>query len=71
MAENGRIAAEKSLAVIQSVFQTTMGKVMPHKNYIEVDTALKGAENRPGGTRMYMYSKVSVSWGAVNGVILG
>ena len=39
LAENERLAAEKSLAVIQSAFQTTMDKVIPHQKYIEVDTA--------------------------------
>ncbi len=39
LAENERLAAEKSLVVIQSVFQTTMGKVIPHqKNNEEDDT---------------------------------
>ena len=39
VAENERIAAEKSLAVIQSVFQTTMGKLIPHQKNIEENAA--------------------------------
>jgi len=39
LAENERLAAEKSLAVIQSVFQTTMDKVIPHQKNNEEDDA--------------------------------
>ena len=62
LAENERLAAEKSLAVIQSVFQTAMDKVIPHQRTTRrMLLALKSAENRLGGTQIY--SKVSVSWG--------
>lgn len=39
LAENERLAAEKSLAVIQSVFQTAMDKVIPHQKNNEEDAA--------------------------------
>ena len=37
LAENERLAAEKSLAVIQSVFQTAMNKAIPHQKNNEED----------------------------------